>query len=44
MSMPGRSGALALAIDACAGNAESDLEFLRWMETEYVPIAGGWQY
>lgn len=23
---------------------ESDSEFQRWLEEDYVPIAGGWQY
>lgn len=23
---------------------ESDPEFDRWLEKEYVPISGGWQY
>jgi hypothetical protein len=30
-----------------ADNAEqlrNDPAFARWLETEYVPIAGGWQY
>jgi hypothetical protein len=30
-----------------ADNAElvaSDPEFTRWLEEEYAPIAGGWQY
>ena len=30
-----------------ADNAElvaSDPEFARWLEEEYAPIAGGWQY
>lgn len=22
----------------------SDPEFARWLENEYVPLAGGWQY
>jgi hypothetical protein len=22
----------------------SEQEFLRWLENDYVPIAGGWQY
>jgi hypothetical protein len=24
--------------------AEQDAEFRLWLETEYTPIAGGWQY
>ena len=30
-----------------AANAErlkTDTEFARWLESDYVPIAGGWQY
>jgi hypothetical protein len=30
-----------------AANAEllkREPDFARWLETEYVPIAGGWQY
>lgn len=23
---------------------QSDGEFARWLEEEYVPLAGGWQY
>lgn len=29
---------------AATHDADSDLDFQRWMETEYIPIAGGWQY
>lgn len=24
--------------------SEQDADFRRWLETEYTPIAGGWQY
>ena len=29
---------------ANAGLLDSNPEFNRWLELEYVPIAGGWQY
>jgi hypothetical protein len=30
--------------DANADLLGADPEFCRWLEEEYVPIAGGWQY
>ena len=29
---------------ANADRLSSDPEFAHWLDTEYVPIAGGWQY
>lgn len=37
----------SLLADDCFGSRdllEVDQEFRRWFETEYIPIAGGWQY
>ena len=29
---------------ANADRLNTDTEFARWLESDYVPIAGGWQY
>ena len=29
---------------ANADRLSADAEFARWLATDYVPIAGGWQY
>lgn len=35
---------LASYKDASRDLLRSDPEFAHWLDTEYVPIAGGWQY
>ena len=35
---------LAECIAANTQSASSDPAFASWLENEYVPIAGGWQY
>lgn len=32
------------ALNLISQQIEQDEEFRRWLETEYTPIAGGWQY
>lgn len=35
---------LSIYKDANQNLLSSDPEFAQWLEEEYVPIAGGWQY
>jgi hypothetical protein len=35
---------LAHYLDANRGMIADDRDFARWLEEEYVPLAGGWHY